>query len=76
MNAKVKGYVQGLRWSGINEFLFDVSGVYHVDLTILKEDKGILRTTIYYQVEGEEQAVQRFRAALRKTMEEYNKITS
>ena len=73
MHAKVKAYVQGLRWAGIKELLFELSTAYHVDLKILDEDKGLLRTTIFYQIEGEEQDVRKFREELRKAMEEYNK---
>ncbi len=72
-HARVRGYAQALRWAGLKELLFHTALRYGADVTILHESTGLLRTTIFYQFEGEEQAVRKCCEHLRIVVNAYNK---
>lgn len=71
--GSLKSYVQGPKWAGAKELLFALSIRYHVELTILDHDKGWIRETIYFKIDGFESDINTFMAHLNASLEEYNR---
>ena len=69
---KTKSYMQGPRWAGIKEFLFELSLKCKLGFTILEEDKGWFRTTIYYELSGKEIDIREFFKLLKLAERNYN----
>lgn len=70
-----KGYVQGSKWSGIKEFLFELASAAKLPIKFLEEDKGWFRTTIWYEVEGDEENINWFGNKITTTIEAHNDKT-
>ncbi len=70
--ARIRSYVQGPRWAGFKEMLYRLAGLCQVRYATLEEDKGLLVTTIYYEVTGPTPNCQAFRSRLRATINEWN----
>jgi hypothetical protein len=71
--AKVKSYVEGPKWAGLKQVLFQLAIYYNLDLVIIDHDKGWIGETIYFSVEGESENIKGMNRALKKSIEEYNK---
>jgi hypothetical protein len=52
--ATFKTYIAGPRWAGLKKFLYDLATMTNVELTILDQDKGWVRETVYFKIDGEE----------------------
>jgi hypothetical protein len=72
IDMKVKSYIQGPRWSGIKEFVFEGATAYGLTYKTLEEDKGLLKTTIYYEVEGDEASIMLFMEELQRSIKNHN----
>jgi len=70
--AKLRSYAAGPRWAGLTEFLHKAAYECDVELTILYSEKGWLRHTISYTVEGKDENIEKFRYCLRSTQARYN----
>lgn len=57
---KYKGYISGMRWLRLKEILFEGAIVYNLNINFISEDKGIFRTTIYYEIYGDEKNIKHF----------------
>jgi len=68
----LRSYIQGPRWAGLREFLFQASVATEVRLTVTEHSKGLLRETIYFTAEGHKPALQRFIDGIRSSVQEYN----
>jgi len=64
--------VTGPRWAGASTFIKDAAFGYGLKLTI-EIDKGWIRETIRFQVEGDDGKVERFKRDLHEAMEDYQK---
>lgn len=50
---KYRGYLSGLKWIGITPFLWSVANKTKIDLKITDREKGLLRETVYFELEGD-----------------------
>lgn len=64
--------VTGPRWAGASTFIKDAAFGYGLKLTI-DIDKGWLRETIRFEVEGEDSRVENFKRDLHAAMEDYQR---
>jgi hypothetical protein len=64
--------ITGPRWAGASTFIKDAAFGYGLKLTIDIE-KGWLRETIRFEVEGEDGRVEKFKRDLRSAMEDYQR---
>lgn len=64
--------VTGPRWAGASTFIKDAAFGYGLKLTI-EIDKGWLRETIRFEVEGEDGRVEKFKRDLHEAMEDYQR---
>lgn len=69
---KIKTYMSGLKIIGIEEFLFEVAQVCNLEYETIKEKRGILRETIFFEIEGEIENLNRFNEIVKKVVEERN----
>ena len=69
---KIKTYMSELKIIGIEEFLFDVAQRCHLEYKTIKEKRGILRETIFFEIEGEVENLNRFNEVVKKVVEERN----
>ena len=74
--ATVKSYLSALKWAGAKEFLFDLAVSNHLQFKVLDHDKGLLRETIYYEVEGKESDLKRFKQRHDKALAEHDNSDS
>lgn len=66
---KYKGYIEGPRWAGIADGL--KKAAYGLGLDISTEtEKGFLRETVYYTIEGEENKVNRLIRAIKSIVDD------
>lgn len=70
---KYKSYLAGTKWSGLKEYLFDVCDRYNLTYHILDEDKGLIRLTIYFELDGESEDIQKCLQQMRQDVEIANK---
>lgn len=74
--ASLESWIEGPRWAGIKDFI--IRSAIDYDLTwvgdgnYVRENKGLLRTTVYYRVSGRYNDVKRFKKNTLRTMEAYN----
>jgi hypothetical protein len=64
--------VTGPRWAGASTFIKDAAFGYGLKLTI-EIDKGWLRETIRFEVEGDDSKVDKFKRDLHEAMEDYQR---
>jgi len=69
---KWNSYIEGLKWAGLKQVLYDIAETSSVSLNITSEDKGLVRTFIEYSIEGEEKNINKFKRILAASIEEYN----
>jgi hypothetical protein len=67
-----RGYIAGLKWSGIMEFLFELSNSLKLELKVLQDDKGVVRRTIYFEISGEDEAINEFHTVCEATVKIHN----
>jgi len=67
-----KGYISGLKWSGMMEFLHEGAAKADLDIKITMDDKGLIHRTIYFTLEGEENKIKALVNTMKKTVTEYN----
>ena len=67
MKTKRGMYLSGTRFNGIKEFIFEVARRCNISYKITDSDKGFIRETVFFEIEGEssniEKAVREFRRA-------------
>lgn len=51
--TRVSTYIECPRWNDIEKFLFDMCVDLNIKLDITNVDKGFIRKTIYFSLEGE-----------------------
>lgn len=71
--TKHQGRASALRCSGLGEFLVRTAWTCCVSYRIVAEIKGLLHTTIYFEVEGAEEDVQKYVRRIRRMFEFYNR---
>ncbi len=49
---EVKTYIQGLKLYHLEELMFDLAKQFYLEYETLKENKGILRTTLWFKLNG------------------------
>ncbi len=64
--------MSGLKIAGIEEFLFELAQLCNLGYKTIKEKKGILRETIFFEIEGEVENLNRFNVCVKKVVEERN----
>lgn len=64
--------IEGPRWAGISGFIKDTAFLFGLKLNI-DVDKGWLRETVRFEVEGGENAVAKFKTTLYDAMADYQK---
>ena len=72
--ATYRDIITGPRWAGISTFIKDAAFGYGLKLN-LDVDKGWLRETNRFEVDGEDGAVAKFRRDLREAILDYQKRT-
>ena len=65
-------YISGPRWAGVVPWLYALSYKLEVKLTIDHQDKGWIRETVAFTINGTEKNVKTFRAAYNATARAYN----
>lgn len=70
---KIKSWMSGLKCVNITRFLRSVAWELGIDIKILERDRGLLRETVYFQLEGEKIQLSEFGRIVKKTVEERNK---
>ena len=68
----LKSYVEGPRWAGFPKFLKDACFMYDLKIVQMDIDKGFIRETVRYKVEGTESNLMRLKKAIEISIEEYN----
>ena len=75
-----KSYVEGPKWAGFRPFLAKLAFSFGVNLEITERSPTLLRETIFFTVQGNKFQVDRFRKALKESINdlrvyivEYNK---
>lgn len=51
--TSVSTYIECPRWNDMEKFLFDMCSDLNIKLDIINVDKGFIRKTIYFSLEGE-----------------------
>jgi hypothetical protein len=64
-------YAEGPRWAGLKTAIYDIAITCGLAAEI-NEDKGLIRTTVYFTVRGPQEAIRRFRALLAHAINDYN----
>ncbi len=67
-----KTYISAPRWAGVAVGLRKAALVLNVDLEITAEEKGWLRTTVFFTVKGPMNVLTVFKEHMTKVMREYN----
>ena len=68
---KWKSYISGLKWTGLKPLLFEISCKTKVNFKIIDRDRGFLRETIYFEIEGSEENIRKFNDYLKWSIKEY-----
>ena len=71
--GRIRSCLRGLRWAGIKEFLFELAITNDLEFKVLDRDKGWLRETVYFQADGKESDLRRFKDQFEKSVAAYNK---
>lgn len=69
--AELTSWMEGPRWARISDFLLKSALNLGLSLTITRENKGLIRTTVYFTVSGDADRLQRFANELRAAVREY-----
>ena len=69
----VKSWMSGLKCVNISRFLKSVAWDLGLEINILERDRGLLRETVYFQLEGNENQLSNFNRIVKKMVEERNK---
>ncbi len=70
MKTSVKSYVSGPRWVGLGRFLREAA--MHCDLEIqIEREHGLIRETLFFKVEGEQENIEKMDEILQRAKEEY-----
>ena len=70
---RVRNSISGLRWAGFHEFLLECATIHNVKYRTLERDKGLLRETIYFEVEGKPSDIRAFGRTIDHSIQKYNK---
>lgn len=68
----IKSHITAPRWAGMKEALFEGANSFGLEYQTLEEDKGFLRTTIYFKITGSKDMVQAFFKQLAIVVNEHN----
>ena len=68
----LKSYVEGPKWAAFPKFLKDVCFMYDLKVIYMDIDKGWIRETVRFKVEGSESNLRRLQKAIEIGVEEYN----
>ena len=69
---KIKSYIEGLKLANLTKFLMSSAWEIGLEITILERDKGFIRETIYFELEGTEEKLKIFNKVLKSMVAEYN----
>ena len=71
---KVVSWLQGPRWAGGKDFLIQSAMRHGINLEILEENKGLIRTTIYYKAwSSDKDRLESWNKMIIQSVKEYNK---
>lgn len=68
----LKSSVEGPRWAAFPKFLRDACFAYDLKILHMEVDKGWVRETVRFKVEGSESNLNRLKIAIERGIEEYN----
>jgi len=68
-----KSYISGLKWWGLKKALFQAANYFDLIIRFTDIDKGWIRETIFFEVEGDKENIEQFEKALQKEIDEFNK---
>ncbi len=69
----LKSYVEGPKWAAFPKFLRDACFMYELKIIHMDVDKGWIRETVRFEVEGTESNLRRLHKTIALGVEEYNK---
>ena len=69
--AYFQSYVEAPRWAGFGHALVECAHYSGVRLE-MRESKGLIKTTFYFTVTGEEENITRFKRLWRKVLDDYD----
>lgn len=64
--------VSGPRWAGVKQYILTVPMMFNLEVKIIDEDKGFIRTTITFEVEGEAKDIKKFYTQMKSDFKRYN----
>lgn len=70
---KYTSYISAPRWSNVKRGLYALAHEFCLDFNITDHDKGWIRETIYFEVEGEEKDVEEFEKYLNTIVKQHNR---
>lgn len=59
MKTKRGMYLSGTRFNGIKEFIFEVARRCNISYKITDADKGFIRETVFFEIEGESSNIEK-----------------
>ena len=71
-HGTLKSYGEAPRWAGLSTFLRKVAWMLDLDIKINIE-KGFIRETVFFEVEGTESKLLRFKEITEDVSRDYNK---
>lgn len=68
-----KSYFSAPRWSNVKKGLWGLANECGLDFKVIGHDKGWIRETIYFEVEGDDKSVEEFAECLNAAVKRHNK---
>lgn len=70
--AILKSYVECLRFAQFGNWLEEYCWTHHIEILDLHSRKGLLRETVFYKLDADEDILSQFQKNLNFIMNEYN----
>jgi hypothetical protein len=71
-SGTLKSYIEAPRWAAFPKFLKDECFMLNLKIVRLDIDKGWVRETVRFEIEGGESDLLRFKRSLEASVKEYN----
>jgi len=72
--GKIRSCIQGLKCANFEKLLFELAVRNNLEFKVTDRDKGWLRETIYFEVNGKESGLRKFKTQLENVIMKYNQM--